>query len=131
MPRTKKALQPLTNAEIQSLLERIAVTIAARVQNELGASATKAKKPVAARKATAAPSGTRRKGRGRRAQSKIAESAVLAVVKRAPKQGLSVSEIAKGLKADVTRVRPILWTMRDAKHLKTTGKLSTTRYHVA
>jgi hypothetical protein len=111
-------------------LDRIAVTIAARVQNAIGKPA-KAMPSRSAVSVTRVAAPSRKRHVGRRGQSAIAESAVLAVVKRAPKKGLSASEIAKGLRTDVSRVRPVLWGMRDAKHLKTTGKLSTTRYHLA
>lgn len=60
----------------------------------------------------------------------IDRAAIVGVVRRAGKAGVTAGEIADKLHLEVRRLRPVLWQIRDAGELRATGKLSTTRYHL-
>lgn len=68
--------------------------------------------------------------RRRRRHSPIDRAAVLKIVRSAGKKGFAAGRIAERLRVDVSRIRPVLWQMRDAGQLRMTGKLALARYHL-
>ena len=69
-------------------------------------------------------------GRGRK--PRIAEEAVLAVFEQAkkPKTKLTVRAVAKKLRVDVERLRPVVWRLRDAKKLRKFGSRTDASYEL-
>jgi hypothetical protein len=130
-------------ADIRSRIESLAAELAGMVREEAMAAVTAALGGSGARPARRGP-GRRRRGPGRpkgsgrkkagrsrgRPPSAAAEALVPKVLTQVKaKDGQGVSEIAKALRVDVDRVKPVMVKLLAAKQIKKTGQKRGTKYH--
>jgi hypothetical protein len=71
------------------------------------------------------------KGSRRRRHSPIDRAAVIKAMGKAGKKGLAAGQIAERMRVEVSRLRPVLWQLRDDGQLHMTGKLALARYQLA
>lgn len=123
------------NAQIRARIDAFSTELAGLVrqaafeslQTALGASGSTA---ATARRSPGRPKGSGRK-RGRPAGAANAELAARVVAHVKANDGQSVSDIAKGLRANVESVKAVMPKLLADKQIKKTGQRRGTKYHAA
>ncbi len=123
-------------AEIRSRIEALATELAGMIRQQAFASVEAAlggNGAAPARRSPGRPKGSgRKKARGRpgRPPSAATEALVPRVLAHVKSNaGSGVSEIAKALKVDVERVKPVVAKLLADKQVKKTGQKRGTKYH--